>query len=72
MNWIKVAARLERGALDMMDHAREVKKQGYEHRFDTCVAVAMCLAELARALAAGITESDQLIHRKETEAEQNK
>jgi hypothetical protein len=66
MNWIKVITRLEHGAVEMMDHAREVRKQGLEHRYDTLVAVAMCLAELARGLAAGITESDQLIHNKET------
>jgi hypothetical protein len=65
MNWIKVAARLEHGAIEMMDHAREVRKQGLEHRFDTLVAVAMCLAELARALRAGETESDRVIHSKE-------
>jgi hypothetical protein len=66
MNWIKVCARLEQGAIELMDHARQLKKDGgADYRFDTVVAVAMGLAELARALRAGETEGDRLIHSKE-------
>jgi hypothetical protein len=65
VNWIKVCARLERGAIDMMDYARSIKKE-QAHRADTILAVGMCLAEMARALRAGVTEGDQLIHNKET------
>ena len=71
MNWIKVAAQLERGAMEMMDHARRLKKDSFDHRFDTVVAVAMGLAELARAFRAGETESDRLIHSKEEEGKRN-
>jgi len=66
MNWIKVHERLERSAIDMMDHARHLKKNFPGSHCEAFVATAMCLAELARGLAAGITEGDRLIHNKET------
>jgi hypothetical protein len=71
MNWIKVCARLEQGAIDMMDHGRDLRKKHLDHRADTILAVGMCLAELARGLRAGITEGDQLIHSKEEEGKRN-
>jgi len=71
MNWIKVHQQLERGAVDMMDHARGLSQNSPPSRSDTIVAVAMCLAEMARALRAGITEGDRLIHYKEEEGTQN-
>jgi hypothetical protein len=72
MNWIKVAARLEQGAIEMMDHARQIGRNSPPSRSDTIVAVAMGIAELARAFRVGETEDDRLIHSKEEGSEQNK
>jgi hypothetical protein len=71
MNWIKVHEHLERSAINLMDHARQIGRNSPPSRFDVLTAVAMCMAELARALAAGVTEGDRLIHYKEEEGKRN-